>query len=172
MRIFMWSLALLLLATATWDFWVHRNALATAASRTSFDRNKYFTKTARSPFVFVSRYTETDASLGHEIRIESTEAADSKGRADWENHVFNPSTDAGSAYDSAGLIETSTGKIIGGFSRSSRTHQGDTNSYSIRSACIGSIEAARLAGRPEAATASRKMVATATATTSGSNGST
>lgn len=113
-----WSLVLLLAVTATWDLRVHRNALAATANRKPYERSKYFTKGARSPFVFVSRYTLTDASLDHEIRMESTEAADLKGRSYWETHIFNPSTDGRATYDSAGLVDTSTGKIISGFSRS------------------------------------------------------
>ncbi len=120
------SLALLLLVTGTWDSWVHRNALAAIATRrgikahaaTPYDRSKYFTKAPRAPFVFVSRYTVTDDGLNHSIRMESTEAADSAGRAYWETHVFNPNTETRSTYDSASFIDTATGKIMGGFSRS------------------------------------------------------
>jgi len=117
-QILKWGLAVLLLGTAMWDIHRHRYVLAASTNRTPYDRSKYFTKAARSAFVFVSRYTVTDASLNHTIRIENIDAADSEGHTYWETHVFNPGTDTRAASDSAGLIETSTGKIVGGFWRS------------------------------------------------------
>jgi hypothetical protein len=111
-----WGLALGLVATVAWDVWLHRNALLAQSSRAPYDRSKYFTKTARAPFVFASRYTVTDDSLGHNIRSESTEAVDSTGRQYRATEVFNPSTDVKPINASADLVD-STGNVTG-FSRS------------------------------------------------------
>ena len=83
---------------------------ANAQTRAPYDRAKYYTKAARAPFTFTSRYILT-TDTGPSIKIDVIEAEFSDGRTADIRRTFNPSTDATPVTESAKLLERATGKI-------------------------------------------------------------
>lgn len=103
------ALFIALVCAAGWDVWVHRQV--TSAQETRYDRAQYYTKEARRPYLFQSRYTLSNETMDHTIRIEVIEAEDSRGRVFYTRKNFTSASDTSPTIESGRIIEPPDGSI-------------------------------------------------------------